>query len=69
MTTVADPTALDAAWRKYHHGSLPLNAALLAMEDAGVLLAEARHLLDAPQVPSQGYLAGSTAAPYVGRVA
>lgn len=66
--TLTDP-ALDAAWRLYHHGSLTFNAALLAMEDAGVLLADARRLLDAPQVPSQGWLAESTVAPYVRRVA
>lgn len=48
------PSTLDAAWRMYHHGSLAFNAALLAMEDAGVTLAEARGLLDAPQPPSQG---------------
>lgn len=54
-----DPSRLDAAWRLYNHGSMPFNAALMAMEDAGVTLAEARSLLGAPQVPSQGYLAGA----------
>lgn len=63
MTTVTDTTALDAAWRMYHQGSLPLNAALSAMEEAGILLlAEARGLLDAERPPSQGY-------PYVRRAA
>lgn len=51
------PSKLDAAWRMYHHGSMAFNAALMAMEDAGVTLAEARGLLDAPQPPSAGYLA------------
>jgi len=54
-----DPSRLDAAWRLYNHGSCSFNAALMAMEDAGVTLAEARSLLGAPQVPSQGYLAGA----------
>lgn len=54
-----DPSTLDAAWRLYHHGSLTFNAALAAMEDAGVTLTEARVLLDAPQQPSRGYLAGA----------
>ena len=53
-----DPSTLDAAWHLYQDGSIPLNGALDAMYDAGVTLAEARGLLDAPQPPSQGYLAG-----------
>lgn len=52
-----DPSKLDAAWRMYHRGSVPYNVALLAMEDGGVTMPEARGLLDAPQPPSQGYLA------------
>lgn len=54
-----DPSRLDAAWRLYRDGSIAINDALMAMEDAGVTLAEARSLLGAPQVPSQGYLAGA----------
>lgn len=52
-----NPTALDAAWKSYNHGSVSFNAALSAMAAAGVTLAEARGLLDAPQCPSAGYLA------------
>ena len=54
---VLNPAALDAAWKTYNHGSGTFKAALTAMAAAGVTLAEARGLLDAPQCPSAGYLA------------
>lgn len=50
---------LDAAWRMYHDGSIAINDAFNAMEEAGASLREARLLLAADQPPSQGYLAVS----------
>ena len=52
-----DKSKLDAAYSLFHNGSVQYNAALMAMEEAGLPLREARLALDAPQPPSQGYLA------------
>lgn len=54
-----DLAALDKAWKSYHHASTSYKNAAHAMEDAGVTYPEACGLLDAPQPPSQGYLARS----------
>lgn len=54
-----DLAALDRAWKSYNHGSTSYNHAADAMKEAGVTAPEACRLLDAPQQPSQGYLARS----------
>lgn len=52
--TALDPSTLDAAYRLFHNGSCQYNAALMAMEEAGLPLDLARLALDAPLPPSQG---------------